>query len=390
MKGAGRAMPPANSSLTVDIRKRFPGARAFEVELAFTAAPGITILFGPSGAGKTTLLDCIAGLVLPDSGRIAAGERTFFDHAQKIDVPPQRRRVGYVFQDLALFPHLTAEENIGYGLRRLDSRERRRRGGAILESFRIAHLRGRKPGEISGGERQRVALARALVTDPCLLLLDEPLAALDAATKSKIVADLRAWNDAHQIPVLYVTHSREEVFALGERVLVLESGRVVAQGTPHEMMTAPRQETVAQLAGFENVFDGTVASVHEDRGTMTCRIGETLELETPLVRAEVGTKLLVGIRAGDILLATIRPEGLSARNVIPGTLTAIAQRDMIVVATVDCGIEVEVHLTLAARDSLQLRPGSELWLVIKTHSCHLMVAPASRHHPAGEAPAAAP
>ncbi len=217
--------------------------------------PGITILFGPSGAGKTTTLDCIAGLVQPDEGRIATREHVLFDSAAGINLPPQLRKVGYVFQDLALFPHLTVQGNVEYGLSRLAEEQRKQRSAAILESFRIAHLRERRPGQISGGERQRVALARALVIDPTILLLDEPLAALDAVTKSKIVDDLRAWNHEHQVPIIYVTHSREEVFALGDRVIVFENGRPVAQGTPHEVMTAPRLETVAQLAGFENIFD---------------------------------------------------------------------------------------------------------------------------------------
>jgi molybdate transport system ATP-binding protein len=361
-----------SQALIVQIRKRFADD-GFELNLDLTIPHGITILFGPSGAGKTTLLDCVGGLTSPDAGRIVVGERVFFDKARGTDLAVRHRRVGYVFQDLALFPHLSAEKNIQYGMAALDEKEKRDRTDAILESFRISHLRSRNPEEISGGERQRVALARALVIDPCVLLLDEPLAALDAATKSKIVDDLRAWNLAHQIPVFYVTHSREEVFALGERVLVLESGRVIAQGTPHEVMTAPRQETVAQLAGFENIFDATVVAAHANRGTMTCRIaGSNLELETPMVRPDVGSVLRVGIRAGDILLATIEPAGLSARNVIPGRITSVAQRDVIVITKVDCGVELEVHLTLAARDSLQLHPGLEVWLVIKTHSCHLM------------------
>ena len=138
-------------------------------------------------------------------------------------------------------------------------------------------------------------------------------------------------------------------------------------------MTAPRQETVAQLAGFENIFDATVLAAHPDRGTITCQIvGSSVELETPLVRAEVGSVLRVGIRAGDILLATVRPAGLSARNVIQGRVISLAQRDVIVVAQIGCGVQVEVHLTLAARDSLHLQPGREVWLVVKTHSCHLM------------------
>src|ERR1039458_5980358 len=203
---------------------------------------------------------------------------------------------------------------------------------------------------------------------------------LDAATKGKIIDDLREWNDAHRIPILYVTHSREEVFALGDRVVVLDSGRIVAQGTPHEVITAALQETVAQLVGFENIFEAVVESVHTERGTMRCRImscriaGDTgpLVLETPLVRGGVGAALRVGIRAGDILLATAPPVGLSARNVIPGRIASLEQRDVIVTARVKCRVEMEVHLTLAARDSLQLAPGREVWLVIKTHSCHLM------------------
>ena len=352
----------------------------FVLEVAFNLDPGITILYGPSGAGKTTLLDCIVGLTAPDSGRIVIGDRVFFDRDLGANLAVRRRRVGYVFQDLALFPHLSAEKNIAYGLAGVDPSERRIKTNAILESFRIAHVRDRKPGEISGGEQQRVALARALVTDPCVLLLDEPLAALDAATKSKIIDDLRAWNQAHRVPILYVTHSREEVFALGERVLVLDHGRIVAQGTPQQVMTAPRQETVAQLAGFENIFTATVIAAHEDRGTMTCRIaGSTVELETPLVRAaETGSSLRIGIRAGDILLATIQPHGLSARNLIPGQIVSLEQRDVTVVARVDCGTVMEVHLTLAARDSLELRPGCEVWLIVKTHSCHVMAGAASQ------------
>jgi molybdate transport system ATP-binding protein len=218
-----------------------------------------------------------------------------------------------------------------------------------------------------------VALARALVIDPGILLLDEPLAALDATTKSKILDDLRAWNGEHRIPVVYVTHSREEVFALGERAIVMENGRPIAQGTPHQVMTAPRQETVAQLAGFENIFEATVIAAHENRGTMTCQLaGGKVELETPLVRANIGSVLRVGIRAGDILLASLQPSGLSARNIIPGRIASLAQRDVIIAAKVDCGVEMEVHLTLAARDALRLEPEREVWLIVKTHSCHLM------------------
>jgi len=366
--------------LDARFRKRYAAqAQEFILEVAFQATPGFTILFGPSGAGKTTLLDCIAGLITPDAGRIAVGDRILFDAAQTIDLAVAKRRVGYVFQSLALFPHLTVEQNVQYGLAHLPPAGRAAQASAILQAFRIPHLARRYPREISGGESQRTALARTLVTDPAVLLLDEPLAALDAATKAKIVDDLRAWNEAHRIPILYVTHSHDEVFALGERVIVLDAGRISAQGTPHEVVAAPLQETVAQLIGFENIFDAVVEAVHPERGTMMCRItsgaaghADSLLLETPLVRGGAGSELRVGIRAGDILLATSPPLGLSARNVIPGRITSLEQRDVIVSARVKCRVEMEVHLTLAARDALQLSPGQEVWLVIKTHSCHLM------------------
>src|ERR1700688_1320361 len=367
---------PADAILNARITKTFPfGERRFSLDVDFSATPGFTILFGESGSGKTTLLNCIAGLAMPDAGRIAVGERVIFDASNDVKVPVAKRGVGYVLQDLALFPHLTVEQNTEYGLARLRRSERKQRASAILQAFRIAHLAQRYPREISGGESQRTALARTLVTDPAVLLLDEPLAALDAATKAKIIDDLRLWNQAHRIPILYVTHSREEVFALGERVIVLDAGRIVAQGTPHDVIEAPQQETVAQLVGFENIFDAVVESIHPERGTMTCCVageGGPVLLETPLVRGGVGSTLRVGIRAGDILLATAPPVGLSARNVIPGRIISLEQRDVIVCARVKCRVEMEVHLTLAARDSLELAPGREVWLVIKTHSCHLM------------------
>jgi len=366
---------PISADLEIRIRKRFPNPEgSFNLNVHFRALAGFTILFGASGAGKTTLLDCIAGLSDPDDGRIAVGGDGLYDSEKKRNVAAWKRRIGYVQQDLALFPHLTAEENVAYGLRTLSATERKASSREMLDLFRIDHLRDRRPAQISGGERQRVALARALVTEPRALLLDEPLAALDRPTKSALVGDLRQWNQHHRVPILFVTHNGEEVFALGDEVIVLDAGRIVAQGQPHEVMRAPRLETVAHLSGFENIFDATVLALHEDRGTMTCKLGGgEVELETPLVRAEVGSRLRVGIRAGDLLLATKKPRGLSARNVLPGTSRRVEQRDVIVSAMVDCGgAEFEVHLTLAARDDLELGPGKAVWVVVKTHSCHLM------------------
>jgi molybdate transport system ATP-binding protein len=366
---------PISSEIEVRIRKRFPNPEGtFNLNVHFRALAGFTILFGASGAGKTTLLDCIAGLTDPDEGRIVVGGEDLYDSEKKRNLPAWKRRIGYVHQDLAVFPHLTAEENIAYGLRSLSAAERTSRSCEILARFRLDRLRDRRPAQISGGERQRVALARALVTEPRALLLDEPLAALDRPTKSSLVSDLRKWNQDHRIPILFVTHNGEEVFALGDEVIMLDAGRIVAQGRPHEVMHAPRLETVAHLSGFENIFDASVVALHEDRGTMVCHLRSgTVELETPLVRAEVGSLLRVGVRAGDLLLATEKPRGLSARNVLPGMIRRLVQRDVIIAATVDCGgTEFEVHLTLAARDALQLGPDKAVWVVVKTHSCHLM------------------
>ena len=364
-----------SSELEVRIRKRFLNPEgSFHLNVHFRALAGFTILFGASGAGKTTLLDCIAGLTDPDDGRIVVGGEDTYDSESKRNLPAWKRRIGYVLQDLALFPHMTAEQNVAYGLRQLDAAQRRKRSREMLQAFRIDHLRDRRPAQISGGERQRVALARALVTEPRALLLDEPLAALDRPTKSQILADLRQWNQHYRVPILFVTHSREEVFALGQEVIVLDAGKIVAQGQPRDVLQAPRLETVAQLSGLENIFDATVVALNENRGTMTCRIGTgQLDLETPLVRAEAGSYLRVGIQAGDILLATESPRGLSARNVLPGTILRLEQRDGIVSAGVDCGgTQFEVHLTLAAQDALSLTAGKNVWVVIKTHSCHLL------------------
>jgi molybdate transport system ATP-binding protein len=369
-------------SLRVCVRKVL--GSGFELAVDFTLPSGINILFGPSGAGKTTLLDCIAGLSTPDSGSVSVLGRVLFDSEAGTEVPVTRRNIGYVFQDLALFPHLSVESNVAYGLSRLSALERTARVDRWLDAMGIAMLRRRRPAELSGGERQRVALARALVIEPSMLLLDEPLAGLDLPVRMKIADDLRSCIQNTQIPVLYVTHSRDEVFMLGDNLLVLEQGRVFAQGTPHAVLSAPRSETVAQLAGFENIFDAVVTSIHEERGTMTCRVrgwpgGKTdqdagwkgIELETPLIRAMPGEKLRIGISAGDILLSTAAPVGLSARNVLAGRLTSLSQRDATIVAVVDCGIEVSVHLTLGARDWLGLNPGSAVWVIVKTYSCHL-------------------
>lgn len=367
--------PVVAPELSVRLRKSFAGGEKllFTLDVEFTAAAGFTILFGASGAGKTTVLDCIAGLQRPGAGRIVIGGSTLFDSATALDVRPNRRAVGYLMQSLALFPHMSVRGNVEYGLNGLGGPERQARVGQVLEAFRISELAERRPGEISGGERQRAALARTLVTRPRVLLLDEPLTALDAVTKSQIVDDLRAWNREQQIPILYVTHQREEVFALGENVIAMDAGRIVAKGSPHEVLRRPQSETVAQLAGFENIFECIFSAEHPEQGTMTCRVaGTTLDLEVPLSRVDTARRVTVGIRAGDILLASGAPQGLSARNVFQGTITLLEQRDVMVVAKVDCGVELEVHITPGAREALKLSVGGKVWLVVKTYSCQVL------------------
>jgi len=374
---SGREEVTSTAALRTRILKRFgsDGPASFQVGVEFDAPPGITILFGASGAGKTTILGCIAGLQTPNAGSIHVGDISLFDSADDIDVPPNRRQVGYLFQTLALFPHMSVEQNVRYGLSSLSEKEREGRVGDVLNSFRIAELARRRPGEISGGERQRVALARTLVTRPRLLLLDEPLTALDTVTKARIVEDLRTWNQRFRIPILYVTHDRSEVFALAEQMLVLSKGRIIAQGLPQDVLHRPEMESVAQLAGFENIFDCTLAKRHTDQGTMACRIaGSQVLLELPLTRVEAEQPLRVGIRAGDILVSIVPPQGLSARNVIAGVITSLEQRDVMFIARVYCGATFEVHLTPGAVRSLPLVTGSQVWLVIKTYSCLVLQA----------------
>jgi molybdate transport system ATP-binding protein len=226
------------SRLHVHVSKRFAAPRSpvFELHVKLELPGGFTMLFGPSGAGKSTLLDCIAGLLPPDRGRIQLNDRIAFDSETKVNASPAERGIGYVFQRPALFPNMSVEQNVAYGLSKLEPTAREEKIAAILDSFHIADLRRRRPGEISGGEQQRVALARSLVTEPHALLLDEPLSALDARIKRKILDDLLAWNDQRRIPILYVTHSHAESLALGERMIRLSEGKVVAEGTPAEVL----------------------------------------------------------------------------------------------------------------------------------------------------------
>lgn len=361
-------------SLHVAVRKTYSaGPRSqFQLDVTFTVPPGVTILLGHSGAGKTTLLRSIAGLCTPGKGRIVSGETVLFDSDAKIAIEPAKRRVGFVFQDLALFPHLTVEENVSYGLRKLDAKERDHKVATILDSFQIADLRRRMPREISGGEQQRVALARSLVTEPFVLLLDEPLSSLDPHTKAEIIDDLRTWNEAHRIPILYVTHNHEEVFALGERAISLEKGRILAEGAPIEVVTTPHRQSMAQIAGFENLFEAAVTEVLEGHNTMTCRLkGSFIEIQMPLTRLASSAPPHVGIRADDILLATSPPAILNRCNVIPGRVKQIDVSGRTAEMRIDAGLEFRAKLKEGLANA-GLRNNANVWMIIHPQACHLI------------------
>lgn len=356
--------------LRASIRAGHAGGFALEVD--FDADAGTTILFGASGSGKTTVLRAIAGFLRPTSGRVTIGDSVLFDSATGVDVPVHQRRVGYLGQDLALFPHMTVEQNIAYGLDAVDRSARDVRVREMLERFNIAGLGRRKPAQLSGGEQQRVALARCLATAPRALLLDEPLSALDHGTQTLIMEDLRAWNRRDPIPIVYVTHSHREAFELGQQILVLDRGRIEARGTPHDVLDAPARFGVANIAGFENVFGAEVRAADATEGTMTCVIDGQTEIEVPFSGAAVGAQVHVAVRAGDVLVATERPRNLSARNLLEGEITALERRGPMVIARIAAGADLEVHLTPGACQSLQLAQGSRVWVVIKTYSWRVL------------------
>ncbi len=358
----------------VSIRKHLSGEGvAFQLAVEFVAADEITVLFGPSGAGKSLTLQFIAGLVRPDEGRIAVDATPVFDSAKNIDVPAARRRIGYVFQSLALFPHLTVARNVAYGLKD-SSAEKERRVEEILTRFGIGQFTNSLPREISGGQQQRVALARALVTDPKILLLDEPLSALDAATKEMLMQDLRRIGREQKVPILYVTHDRNEAIRLGDHMFVLDAGRIVAAGSPLAVLGVPRTETVARLAGVENILEGRMAEKNSSLGIDRVDCGG-FSLFVPATKLETGTPTAVAVAAADIVLAGEKPGMLSARNILPGRVSQLFPQHPLTLVRVDCGAGspgLLVSLTESASLALNLEPGKSVWVIIKANSCHLL------------------
>jgi molybdate transport system ATP-binding protein len=259
--------------LTLDahLTKSFPG---FDLDVTFACGDGLTVLFGASGAGKTVTLQSIAGLVRPDAGRILLGGEILFDAQRSVHLPPRQRGVGYVFQNDSVFPHMTVEENLLFPLAHMGPLERRRRCRTLLETFRLAGLASRYPRGLSGGEKQRVAIARALAADPRILLLDEPARGLDHELRVDLYAVLRDVRAQYRIPILLVTHDRDESFRLGERLVVFRAGRIVQEGPAEQVFAAPRDPGVAQLLGYGNVFPAVVERLDPAAGISRLRAGQ--------------------------------------------------------------------------------------------------------------------
>ena len=265
------ANPP--TGLSVQLIKQLPG---FSLDVDWQAGSEVVALFGPSGAGKSLTLQCLAGLARPDRGRIVVGGTVFYDSDAGIDLPTQQRRLGYVFQSYALFPHLSVEENVGFGLRGRPRDERRRRVGEVLDRLDLRGFAARRPRELSGGQQQRVALGRALAVNPELLLLDEPLSALDAPLRRQLRRDLVAVVREWRKPTVLVTHDLAEAFQLADRIVVYEAGRIVQVAPKAELLSAPASEQVARLMGVRNILRGRVIKAALDRIQLEWR-GQLLE-----------------------------------------------------------------------------------------------------------------
>ena len=341
------------------------------------------VLFGPSGAGKTTALRAMAGLLRPVAGKVETDGQTVYDSAANIWQPAHRRQVGYVTQQYHLFPHLNVAQNVAYGPA-AQGADSQRRIQELLENFELTGLEGRYPWELSGGQRQRVALARALATQPKLLLLDEPFAALDAGLRRAVRRELRQYLSRtglarNPAPVILVTHDREEALSLGDEVQVIDGGRAIARGAPVDVLGQPGQAAVARLVGVENLFRMKVESRHPRDGTMRlsgvgAQTGFTLE--TPLGDSQAGSGedewVTVGIRASDIILSSVEPVGSSARNRIPGTVARIEPRPPGYTVELDCGVPLRCQVTGASLEEMGIRAGQPLWAVFKASSCFLV------------------
>ena len=351
-------------SLAVDATHQFG---SFVLDAHFVSDGRLTAFFGRSGSGKTSLINVIAGSVRPERGRIVLDGLTLVDTEQGIFVPRHRRRVGYVFQEGRLFPHLTVRQNLLFGRWFTPRRERHIGIGQVLDLLGIAHLLDRRPGALSGGEKQRIAIGRALLTSPRLLLLDEPLAALDDTRKEDILPFIERLRDEAEVPIVYVSHSLAEVMRLATTVVTIDDGRIIATGPPAEVLG--RRDLIASHAVAEAgaLIDAVIAEHDQSFGLTTLRSAAG-SLQVPRLDLPVGTPVRVRIRARDVMIATTRPEGLSALNVLPGVVTALDKTDDdLVEIGLDCGgLRLVARLTRKSVDALRLASGRQVFAVIKS------------------------
>jgi molybdate transport system ATP-binding protein len=355
------------------LRCRIPLAN-FALEIDTTFDSRVTAIFGPSGSGKTTLLDAMAGLRPVSEGEIESGGKVLFSSKRGINLPPQHRGVGYVPQEGALFPHFSVRKNILFGT----ERGRPAASGKtivpehVLEVLEIGHLLTRSVTKLSGGEAQRVALARAILSRPQLLLLDEPLAALDVGLKEKILPYLARVRDEFAIPMIYVTHNLTEVLTLADWVLMIRDGRLITQGVPREALRSSQAMLAIPEEHFENVFTVTFVASEPEAGRSKVRLQSDQELFIPHLAQAPNQRLQIRIGADDIIVATQKPEGISAGNVVPGTIRSIEFLDGQAMLTVFAGEEFYVRLTAAGVDRLGLKEGDPVFLIMKTRSFRLL------------------
>jgi molybdate transport system ATP-binding protein len=357
--------------LSFNITKRYSG---FSLECEATFEPGITAVFGPSGSGKTTLLNCLAGLVAPDEGTIEVLGEVVFSSSARRNLPPERRQLGYVFQDSALFPHMTVWNNIRYGYRLTPTERRTTDLELLVELFQLSDLLERGVAGLSGGERQRVALARALATSPRVLLLDEPLASLDAEFQGLIIQYLRRTLRDLETPMVYVSHSMSHVLALAQSVLVLSDGKPVVQGRPAEVLVHPNVGSMAVYSTLENLLEAEVVSREPEDEMVELRIGNA-RVSVPDPGCSLGDLVTISLRASDIILAVETPSKTSARNVLVGVIEEVHTRGARVLVYIDIGARLVAEITLGALRDLGLQAGQQVYLIIKSASIMVLDSP---------------
>jgi molybdate transport system ATP-binding protein len=358
--------------IDVVVERRPSRGGPFRLEASFRTGAGITVVFGPSGAGKSTLLMTVLGAMRPERGRIIVGGRTLFDSESSTVVEVRRRKVGIVFQDSLLFPHLDVAHNVAFGLLEAPRRRRHVSALAALERAGARDLAELMPGELSGGQRQRVALARALAPGPSALLLDEPFSALDTPARKSLGDMLLVLQRETGVPFLHVTHDLGEAMRLGTELVVLEGGRVAQVGPPPRVVAAPASAATAKAMGTENLFSGTVREHFPSRGYSEVDLGGTV-VETGLLDVPPGDPVALGLRAEDILLAGEPVRGTSARNVLAGTITELGSRGAAVEIHVATPVVFRVLVTPEAVDELGLRPDLGVHLLVKAHAFHRLL-----------------